>query len=306
MRTSWLYPVLPVLACGLLVGCGTHTSDPPAVKVVVVPLPSTPAAAAQADAQSLLGLFEVPPGATRLAVAPKPLPGPLSLPNPEAAGTNTTRVLVTSWWSYSGTLKQATDWFAAHPPAGTTAGELGFSNGPSSETKYLSYDRKPTPQLAQRSLGISVLHVGGRTLLRVDAESVWIPARPADATIPAGVTRVVVTKDEPGSNGVVPKPVTLPAVTGSRSVAAIVSAFNGLSRPVPGQMTSCPQSTGGVLQFAFYQGSSKAPVATAATVVTGCGGVTLSVRGGAQGLDLNLSPALDQVVKQLPQPKPNP
>ena len=297
------YLVLPIAVCGLLVGCGSQSSDPGGQEVPATTARATavtPAVTARGDARSLLDLFRPPPGAKQLSGAPKPLPDRLNLPFPDSAGSNPTRVLLTSWWSYPGTLQQANTRFAAHPLSGTVDGEQGSGTSPAATAWYRSYDRQPTPQLAERSLGISAQTVGGRTLLRVDAQSVWLPARPADSMIPAGVTRVVVKEQLPGQNGTVPKPVTVATVTDPRLVSADVAAFNGLSRPVPGAVTSCGMDTGRSLSFAFYQGSSATPAATVHVQLGGCNGVDLSVRGGAQSVDLNGDQALSRVTAQVP------
>jgi hypothetical protein len=302
-RHRFWYLLLPVAVCGLLVGCGSQSSDQGAQTVPATTATATavtPASTARSDARSLLDLFRPPPGAKQLSGAPKPLPDRLNLPFPDFAGSNTTRVLLTSWWSYPGTLRQANTWFAAHPPTGTVEGVEGSGTSPAATAWYRSYDRPLTAQLAQRSLGISAQTVGGRTLLRVDAESVWLPVRPADSMIPAGATRVVVKEQLPGQNGTLPKPVTVATVTDPRLVSADVAAFNGLTVPIPGAWTSCGMDTGRSLSFAFYQGGSATAAATAHVQLGGCNAVDLSVRGGAQSFDLESDQALSRVTAQLP------
>jgi hypothetical protein len=304
MRRSWLYLVLPVVCGALLAGCGTRSADPPSSAArpptVTASAPATPAAAARADARSLLGLFQPPPGARQLASAPKPVPELLGLPNPDSAGGNPTRVLLTDWWSYPGTPQQAANWFTAHPARGTVDGAQGYGNAPGGTALYLSFDRTPTAQLAERSLGISAGRVGGSTLLRVDAESVWVPTRPADAAVPAGVTSVVVVEQPPGRNGTLPGPVPQATATDPQVVRQLVTAINGLPLPVPGAVTSCGAAAGRSLRLTFYRGGAATPVATAQVLTGGCGGVDLSVLGGAQQVALDSSPLLAQALARLP------
>lgn len=306
-----------VCTCAVLAGCGTGTGVNPGGPAVPAMRSSAPKASlpavARADAQSLLASFTPPPGATRLAHAPDPVPVEQGTPLPTFSGTYPSLVLLTQWWTYRGTAAQALAWLEAHPPRGTSPGGTVNSTDIAVYASGREYDRPLTAQLGRRSLGVTVQQFGDHTLLRVDAQSAWLPPRPAGAAIPGGVRSLVVVA-RPGalyessttpptpSAGVdpggpersarpkprpTPKPVTLATVTDRQQLDQVVALIDGLPMPLPGvRITSCPQITGGSLTLEFYGADSRTPVATVIDS-GGCGGgVVLSVRGGPQKVGL--------------------
>jgi len=195
-------------------------------------------------------------------------------------------VLLTEWWSYPGTPQRALAWIRTHGPSGTAQGAYALG-GADNATGALSYDRPPNSQLGQRSLEITFDGTGTRTVLRTDAVVMWLPGRPAGATIPDSVTRITLVATPGGQLGrAARRTVALPTVTDPAVIAKIVQLLNGLPMPADGE-TSCGADTGADLRLSFYTGSGTAPVAVADARVGGCAGVALSVHGGPQNVGLD-------------------
>ena len=280
-----LRPALRVAACALLVGCGTQTATPSSGRTTTASS-STPQAAAQADAASLLTAFVPPPGTTRLPRGPSPLPSALADPG-VGLPASPDLVVLTRWWSYPGTPQQALAWIRAHSPSGTVEGAdatLGDSADPAGA---VSYDRPSDTQVAQRSLEVTFDRVGVATVLRTDAVVMWLPARPAGATIPDSVTRITLLATPGGEFGARPRrTVTLPTVTDAPVIAKIVTLLDSLPMTGAGE-TSCGDDIGASLRLSFYSGHDATPAAVADASVGGCEGVALSVHGGPQGVGLD-------------------
>ena len=195
-------------------------------------------------------------------------------------------VLLTEWWSYAGTPQQALAWIRTHGPSGTTPGADALGAAGNS-TGALSYDRPANSQLGQRSLEITFDGTGTRTVLRTDAVVMWLPVRPAGATIPDSVTRITLVATPGGQFGRgTRRTVVLPTVTDPAVIAKIVKLLNGLPLPADAS-TSCPADTGADLRLSFYPGNGTTPVAVADVHVGGCAGVALSVHGGPQNVGLD-------------------
>jgi hypothetical protein len=297
MSRPWFRPALPLLLCALLVcvllaGCATQTAVPtaaqtptPSVSHASTVRPSTPQAAARADAASLLASFVPPPGTTRLPQEPDPLPNPLMNPG-VGMPASPDLVLLTAWWSGPGTPQQTLAWIDAHRPGGTVMGATSLGNA-TAPTGALSYDRPSTTQLSRRSLEITFDRIGARTVLRTDAVVMWLPSRPAGATIPTTVTRIALVATPGGQFGRTRRTVVpLPAVTDKLIVAKIVTLLNGL--PMTGDAaTSCGNEIGAMLRMSFYVGTATTPVAVADAEQGGCGGVDLTMHAGPQNVSLD-------------------
>ncbi|MBC3839307.1 hypothetical protein GXW82_01135 [Streptacidiphilus sp. 4-A2] len=139
------------------------------------------------------------------------------------------------------------------------------------EQGAVGYDRPPDTLLAQRSLEITFDRIGGRTVLRTDAVVMWLPARPAGATVPDSVTRIALVATPGGQSG--PRPlrtVTLPTVTDAAAIARMVKLLNGL--PMAGDASVSCFDTGASLRMSFYTGNATVPAAVVDAAAGGCGG----------------------------------
>ncbi|WP_370097657.1 hypothetical protein [Streptacidiphilus sp. MAP12-20] len=239
----------------------------------------SPQAAADADAAALLAAFRAPPGAKELPGAPTVVPSLLRQPLSRPSSPDL--VIRTTWWTWPGTPEQAVAWITAHAPSGSRADGSGASVGPGEHAVFEGFSRPPTATLSTRTVTAGAEAFHGGTLLRVDAEVVWLPQRPAAARVPAGVSRLVVLAN-PGrsATGGAPTLVQLASVTDPallRRAAALVNAL-----PMAGEgKISCPMDRGTRLRLEFYTTGSS-PAAVVVSAVSGCLRVDLSVRGGPQ------------------------
>lgn len=267
-----------LLAAALLSGCAAQTRTAP-----LAAAPTGPQVAAQADAAALLVAFRPPPGATRLPAKPTAVPSLLD--SPAMLPTDQGLVVRTEWWTVGGTPEQALAWVDGHESV-ASSGSGRSADGAGGTVAYKTFERTPTAQLDTRTLLVSAVAYGSRTLLRVDAEDVPVPPRPTGLKVPGDVSRLVV-RAQPGLGTVgSPAPWTvLATVTDAQQLRRISGLLDGLPEEVPG-VRSCPADTGGRLRLDFYAGTATTPVATAVGDHSGCQGVTLTVKGVPGSADL--------------------
>jgi hypothetical protein len=231
-------------------------------------------ASAKATAEQLLQRFTPPPGAHALSGTGKLRDAP-SMP-----ATQDKFDLHRSWLL---TMPPATvmAWLRAHPPAGLRESGSGSSTmGGNVTTQAIDFGAPIGGAAVSGDLWVAVTDApGGGSEIRADAITTWTPTRPAGATIPAGVSRIVVAHTLPmGSTP--PQPVHHLAVTRSRDVAALRSAVNALPRVRPGAF-SCPLSRGESYDLTF-DGNGPAPIATVQAQMDGCRDVVLHVAGQSE------------------------
>ncbi len=275
--------VLLGAVAALLAGCAAqggaassaaHPASPSASQSA-----ATPQQDARADVSARLRGFVAPPGALQLTAAPA---GSAAVFYALPTGANT--VVATAYWTYPGTPQQAVGWFTAHPPKGNWGIGRGSTNGVPDE---LTFGWPGSALLQSRATDVSFAAYRGATLMRVEAEDTWRPAHPAAATVPTGVTRLVVTASRRSSPAPLPSwsPVT---VTDPGLVARTVPLVDALPT-APVGVFSCPADFGAEITVDFYRGSgadAASPVAVAVDTLTGCQRSTLSVRGGSQQVAL--------------------
>ena len=230
----------------------------------------SPRAVTQRAVARLLAAAPVPPSATRAAKAPV---AALAKPLSEPASTNLVRR--TAWWVVPGGVDQALAFVTAHRPAGVTASGSQESGGGSGPTvRGLTFDatgrqwRRPDTY-AQFELSVAATADGNRTVLRVDAEAIWLPARSASARIPDSVTSVDVV--EYRGDGSIALRRTLPAGPARR----LADEINALPTQPPGEY-SCPMDDGRTDGLTLHAPGRAIAVRVA---VTGCGEVTVGGRG---------------------------
>jgi hypothetical protein len=233
--------------------------------------------AARADAVSLLGKVRLPAGATRSATVPPDAATALSMPASSLPGA----VDDHRWWVVPGSRDQVIAYVTAHPPAGS---ELLFTGGgtalrfPSRGTQDFSdvgFSLPPIGHvLGTRELVVSAAGLpGDETGVRVDAEVQPILPRPASERIPAGAERLIVSVERFGHRLRGPF-----SFTGRRTIARTAAILNALPAAQPGAV-ACPLDTGVTIRLTFQSGVGATPLAVAIYDPTGCGGVTLTLRG---------------------------
>lgn len=244
----------------------------------------SPQARAKADAAAILAAFVPPPAATRLGTAPTSGAGVLLKP----ALTESTPDIVddAGWWRVAGLPPQGViDWEKAHLPRTFTVSGSGEENGGTAQQVSQQWWSLPVVAgvLTQRQLTVSVIGDDrGGTDLRVDANVVWLPARPAWSMLRTASIRAVVVTAVPGGNDKKkpPAPVT---VTDPAKVRKLVDLLNSQSMYPPG-VFACPFSDGRGLRLTFLAGTRGPTVATAIAASNGCGGVDLTIGKRQVGL----------------------
>jgi hypothetical protein len=229
---------------------------------------------ARANVQRVLASLMLPPGAVRTKVDPAP---GTTLSRPSLATATPVRVDVHGFWRVPGAPADVIDWIRAHPPMGSL-GAVGTGISARHGVPYawsvvFTFRGIPTV-LRSRTLAVTATAArGGGTALRADAEVVWSVVRPRWERIPAGVRIVRITDERLGRPGAAPQ-----TVTGRRKVDRIVALINRLPQLQPG-VFSCPADRGPDVGLSFETAPAAAPVAIAHADGSGCGVVTLRVRG---------------------------
>lgn len=299
--------VLAVAGCGT-VHAASETAGTTAGAAAAASSPSHPAGSppvasppvlspkqrADADAASILASFAAPPGAVRLSGAPAlpggALRGPVSVPDTADLAD------VSSWWRVPGQPQAVLSWEKSHLPrqfsfSGTTT--AGGGGG----TALMSADEFALPAVAgvlsSRAMLVTAASLGtGQTALRVDAQVIWVPGKPASERVPAAA-KVVTVGMLPGmiAGTKLPGPAT---ITDPATVARIAALVNGLPVVTPGTY-HCPADLGRGLMLTFRATVGGPALAAVTAYTTGCGAASVSI-GGKPQLGLSGGAALAQQV----------
>lgn len=188
-------------------GCGAapadgehgHTTANPVVGRSTSAGPAGPTAnrrSAQQEAQRLLTLMRVPPGASPLPSPPSALPGP-------ALGTPTVDSLVDEarFWGVDLPFDEVLAWVRAHPPDGLTQSGTGDVTAPGSRIAKVSYVEPGSTAWQPPQLEVGVAAVGDRaSVLRADAVIVWLDPRPLRDTLPGRRIHLTVAEGCPATD----------------------------------------------------------------------------------------------------------
>ena len=242
-------------------GTGTGTGSGKATGPTTKPEPElTPAeaerkAAAEADAQELLGELQLPEGALQDNTNPAGggwLSGAADVP---ATGN---LVDLHGWWTVRGEAQAVRAFIEAHPPAGSQRWITGTSSGPEGIDWVVGY-RWPTVNGVLQSPTLVIQLVAlpeGRTGVRADAMVVWLaPNPPADA-IPstAQVLEIVATRRH--------QTVFSANISEAGKVAAVAAMIDSMQRN-PGVKCHGPEPTAeAVFTFRAVTGGPALAVAT--------------------------------------------
>jgi hypothetical protein len=289
MRSAGWLAILGATA--VLAGCGSARAGSPAQAVAAAPGPAhgTPQQRADADAASTLAAFIPPPHAVRSGRLPVSW-----LAQPPAEPLSPDLVIRSGWWRVAGQPKAVLAWLQAHRPPGFssdgtgTIGTIptGSRRAPAAAPPpvdarmwYAEFALPDVPGvLLNRVLSVAVASDGpGQTAIRVDAEAVWVPAKPAAELIPVSA-RVVTIR--PAAGDVPPATADHQVTVTDRSqVARIAAAVNALPvYPRYGWVECGPgPGTGMVLTFRATAGGPALAVVTAYQEL--CPEVHVTVRG---------------------------
>jgi hypothetical protein len=250
---------------------------------VLVPTASSNRSAAVRDAERLLGLGILPPGATRVSSQPRGDDKLLGKPPAEPTGQIVDRY---DWWHVPAAFDAVVAFLVAHPPPGSASAGSGELEGPGvPDNQTLSFSFPPIgAEVSMRALTFYAVALrGGGTGIRVDAQETWILPRLTSERVPAGVHDIEVTSARRGTPPILSRNVTNPA-----KVHRIISLIDEMPVLQPG-FYGCPELPAGqpVVTFDFRAAAGQPVLAQAS--LTGyrfgsgpCNPVSFSIRGHRQ------------------------
>ena len=272
LRLPRLLSALSAVACAAVVlsGCGSQPFGQPAAGHTGTAGPAaSPRQRAVADAARIMASFPRPPGAVRT--------GPIaSLAQPGERPATPDLASLTRWWQVPGRPHGVLAWIGAHLPSGYSPDGTGRGNGSWIDTFALP---AVPAVLTQRELVVLAVPFEGQTAIRVDAQVVWLPARPAAERVPPDAAVVTVTP----VFGLNPSPRAERldrafTVTDPAKVARIAAVVNGLTR-FPDGTFSCPAEFGGQMRLTFATRPGGPVLARLAAQYGGCGSVSVRIGG---------------------------
>jgi hypothetical protein len=238
-------------------------------------------ARAQSEAERLLGLAQLPPGAIASASEPPGDQGFLAQPGFDEATPNL--VDAHAWWTVPASADDVLAYVQSHLPPGPKS--VGTTSSTGAELESVSELLAPIPGvLSQRIVAVSVVGLSAHSAaVRTDGEAVWITPRPSWEQIPPGVAKVSFVARGATANGKAGPTSRTQTLVGARA-GGLVAFINKLSIVQPGAR-ACPAALFGFVRLRFYD-SSRNVLASAEEHPTGCAFVNLTVRG-------RTGPALD-------------
>jgi hypothetical protein len=268
------YTAIALSACGAMPAArlaGAPQSPTPRPAAASPRPPLSPRQRAVADAAQMIASVPRPPGAVRTGLID-------SLSVPAEGITYSDLVTATQWWRVPGQPQAVLSWVAAHLPKGFTLGGSGggdYQPTPSITVPGMSFDQFSLPVipnvLAQRWLQILVAPDGpGQTAVRLDAQVLWLHAKPAAERIPLDAS--VVTVSPEGTPGPLRHAVT---ITNAVTVARIAAVVDDLPVAPTGGVCVPPAYIG--LRLTFSVGRRGPVVARVAEAY--CAVVTVTIGG---------------------------
>jgi hypothetical protein len=236
---------------------------------------------AVADAEAILASFAVPSGASKLPAAPDADSGALKT----AIQIPGTPDLVdkADWWLAPGKPSQVLAWEKKHVSKRYSFEGTGSVFGPPGK-EPVAADMFTLPDIAgvldSRELVVQAVADGDKTAIRVDAQVTWQPATPAGEKVPAAAKVVTISMNLGMNQGrkKPPKPMT---ITDRAKVDELRALVNRLVLFPPGEF-SCPAAFGDDLALTFRARPGGPALAVATDMLSGCGGVALTIAGKAQ------------------------
>ena len=230
--------LLPASALVLVVtGCGAGTSAPqpvasrpPTRSVDVRPVAAARERAAKQAATRLLHAVVLPPGSRRRR-EPTEYGGMIRNPG----GLLGKVVRLHGYWTVHAPLAFVVSFFERHHPPGLEEGGGQIGVGAPLRRELTFFARHPS-----RVVSVTGLQTRkGSTLVRVDAQVVWIYPRSPLEKVPPGVHRIEISGLYSAS------------VTDRAQIERIAGWFDRLPIVPPGGRPSCPVFTGGTTNFEF-------------------------------------------------------
>jgi hypothetical protein len=278
-------------AAALLAGCGTARVVPHAAPsahaapVTEIGSHRTPQQRAATDAAHILAAFIPPPRAVRTVRSHASL-----LAQAPTQPFSSDVVIRTGWWVVAGQPQDVLALIQARKPLGFTGGGTGSETAPSAEMWYTQFSLPDVPGVLLNRVLLAAVQADGpdRTAIRVDAEVMWVPAKPAAELIPA----VAVVTITPVPGGVPPAKADHQMTITDRALSArIAAAVNALPLYPQVDFIECGPGPGPGMRLTF-RATATGPVLAVVTaykelcplvqVVTG--GKTMPPLDGAETL----------------------
>lgn len=278
-----------------LAGCGTMTMtsgrDSVASPASVISRAFSPQQRAKADAAAILAAFVPPPGARRLTRLPGGLGGELDHREALPIGDPDFVANESAWEVRGGSPLRVLTWEKAHLPSrfllmlrgGEAVPQRPLPPGMPPPGRHDPYHYASygfdlpgvTGILIQREMIVQAARsLAGKTYVRVDAEVMWQPQRPASERVPAGVRAITITARSYSRPYEVPAPVT---ITDPAGIGKIVALIDRLFLDTPGTR-SCPLENRKIM-LSFLSQANGPVLATASEPIASCGDVQFTVLG---------------------------
>jgi hypothetical protein len=300
-------------AAAILAGCGTAhvgqraapTTDPApsthSAPVADVSPHERPKQRAAADAAHILAVFIAPPHAVRTGRSSVSW-----LAQPPSFPLSPDLVTRTGWWRVAGQPQAVLRWIQAHKPAGFSDSGGGTSGvvppggpptppaGPphiSGRAWYAEFSLPDVPGVLVNRVLIAEVAAAGphQTAIRVDAEVIWLPVKPAAEHIPAAAHIVTIT---PISGDRRPAAADHQVtITDPGQTARIAAAVNALPLDTPVDWMECGPGPGPGMRLTFRATATSPALAVVTAYQELCpvvqvvtGGKNMPVLDGAETL----------------------
>jgi hypothetical protein len=226
--------------------------------------------AATREAERLLHKFPPPPGARR-AREPRGYGGVLRRSGPEPPGKV---VDIHRFWRVQRSLKAVASFVRGHQVRGfKSSGAVYGTNVPHYLTWSFVWPSGSSRVPSRRLLNVTAVRLPGRTVLRVDAKSVWVYPRSRSEKVPSGVREIVLHA-----------PKVRVKLTDPAKVQRIVRWFDALPISPPGVATMCALVPGAdiTLSFRSRSGLSLAQAKLPPTSAGICNAISFTIGGHPQ------------------------
>jgi hypothetical protein len=246
--------------------------------------PVSPRAATERIVERLLAAAPTLPDATAVEHSPV-----AALDQPASTPASTNLIRRTRWWTASGNIAAALQFFQDNAPAGLAVGGSSSSNAP--VVQALTFDaigrqwRRPAVY-TELELEVTVTRLDGGVAIRVDAMAIWLPRRVSNQRIPLSVRSVDVVVDRHGSAA------TVRRTLGRRDARSLATLINRLAVLTPGPRY-CPMNRGFTDTLTFH--AQRGDIVVRADV-DGCATLTVQVNGVRRGPVLQGGRVVDRAV----------
>lgn len=183
------------------------------------------------------------------------------------------------WWTTRRSWPSVLAFIVAHPPPGSSQNATGTASAGTVVSSSVT-DGLPTAgsRFNTRQVLLTVApRAGGTVGIRVDAQVIWYPTRPAAERVPAGASRVTATVfRHPSLTGTATIVLATATFTAPSVVARLARKVDALPLALPG-VRHCPDDSGTDPQLTLtFSGRPGVPVVVVGDDPNGCGSVSFT------------------------------